>query len=70
MLNDLRGRATVQTDGQIRTGRDIAIACMLGGGGPAEGFYNHSSDCYGLYYGEKMSSYVLYYLLFSKLMGK
>ncbi|KAL5511690.1 GLT1 [Sanghuangporus vaninii] len=30
VLNDLRGRVTVQTDGQIRTGRDIAIACMLG----------------------------------------
>ena len=29
--NDLRGRVTVQTDsGQIRTGRDIAVACMLG----------------------------------------
>ncbi|KAI0093569.1 NADPH-dependent glutamate synthase [Irpex rosettiformis] len=30
VLNDLRGRVTVQTDGQVRTGRDIAIACMLG----------------------------------------
>lgn len=30
VLNDLRSRVTVQTDGQIRTGRDIAIACMLG----------------------------------------
>ncbi|KDR81473.1 hypothetical protein GALMADRAFT_152334 [Galerina marginata CBS 339.88] len=30
VLNDLRGRVTVQTDGQIRTGRDIAIACLLG----------------------------------------
>lgn len=28
--NDLRSRVTLQTDGQIRTGRDIAIATMLG----------------------------------------
>jgi glutamate synthase (NADPH) large chain len=28
--NKLRGRVTVQADGQIRTGRDIAIAAMLG----------------------------------------
>ena len=30
VLNDLRGRVIVQTDGQIRTGRDIAIAVLLG----------------------------------------
>jgi len=30
VLNDLRGRVTVQTDGQIRTGRDMAVACLLG----------------------------------------
>ncbi|KAJ3557788.1 hypothetical protein NM688_g1279 [Phlebia brevispora] len=33
VLNDLRGRVTVQTDGQVRTGRDIAIAfntCPVG----------------------------------------
>ncbi|CRK18446.1 hypothetical protein BN1708_012346, partial [Verticillium longisporum] len=30
VLNDLRGRVVVQTDGQLRTGRDIAIACLLG----------------------------------------
>jgi len=28
--NNLRGRVVVQTDGQIRTGRDLAIAAMLG----------------------------------------
>ena len=28
--NDLRGRIVVQTDGQIKTGRDVAIACLLG----------------------------------------
>jgi glutamate synthase domain-containing protein 2/glutamate synthase domain-containing protein 1/glutamate synthase domain-containing protein 3 len=28
--NNLRGRIVVQTDGQLRTPRDIAIACMLG----------------------------------------
>ena len=28
--NDLRGRIVIQTDGQIKTGRDMAIACLLG----------------------------------------
>ncbi len=30
VLNDLRGRIVVQTDGQLRTAKDIAIATMLG----------------------------------------
>ncbi|PGH13754.1 hypothetical protein AJ79_03453 [Helicocarpus griseus UAMH5409] len=30
VLNDLRGRVIVQCDGQIRTGRDVAMACLLG----------------------------------------
>ena len=30
VLNDLRGRVVIQTDGQLRTGRDVAIACLLG----------------------------------------
>ncbi len=30
VLNDLRGRIIIETDGQLRTGRDVAIACMLG----------------------------------------
>ena len=30
VLNDLRGRIIVQTDGQLKTGRDIAIAVLLG----------------------------------------
>ncbi len=30
VLNDLRGRIRVQTDGQLRTGRDVIIAAMLG----------------------------------------
>lgn len=30
VLNDLRGRVVVQTDGQIKTGRDIAMAALLG----------------------------------------
>jgi glutamate synthase (NADPH/NADH) large chain/glutamate synthase (ferredoxin) len=30
ILNDLRGRIRVQTDGQLRTGRDVIIATMLG----------------------------------------
>lgn len=30
ILNDLRSRVRLQTDGQIRTGRDVAIAILLG----------------------------------------
>ena len=30
VLNDLRGRVTLQTDGQIKTGRDVVIAALLG----------------------------------------
>jgi len=30
VLNNLRSRVRLQTDGQMRTGRDVAIACMLG----------------------------------------
>ena len=30
VMNDLRGRIVVQADGQIKTGRDVAIACLLG----------------------------------------
>ncbi|MEE8440839.1 MAG: glutamate synthase large subunit, partial [Spirochaetia bacterium] len=30
VLNDLRSRVVLQTDGQIKTGRDVAIAAMLG----------------------------------------
>ncbi|WP_020677267.1 glutamate synthase large subunit [Geopsychrobacter electrodiphilus] len=30
VLNDLRGRIIVQTDGQLRTGRDVVVAAILG----------------------------------------
>lgn len=30
VMNDLRSRVILETDGQIKTGRDVAIACMLG----------------------------------------
>src|SRR5262249_27591337 len=30
VMNGLRGRVVVQTDGQIKTGRDVAIAALLG----------------------------------------
>jgi glutamate synthase domain-containing protein 2/glutamate synthase domain-containing protein 1/glutamate synthase domain-containing protein 3 len=30
VMNDLRGRIRVETDGQLKTGRDIAIAALLG----------------------------------------
>jgi len=30
VMNDLRSRVTIQTDGQLKTGRDITIAALLG----------------------------------------
>ena len=30
VMNNLRSRVTLQTDGQLKTGRDIAIATLLG----------------------------------------
>ncbi|MEO0525762.1 MAG: glutamate synthase large subunit [Bacteroidota bacterium] len=30
VLNDLRNRVVVECDGQLKTGRDVAIACLLG----------------------------------------
>ena len=30
MLNDLRSRIWVQTDGQLKTGRDVVVAALLG----------------------------------------
>eukprot|EP00912_Choanoflagellata_sp_UC4_P000737 UC4_evm1s462 len=30
VLNDLRKKVVVQTDGQLKTGRDVVIACLLG----------------------------------------
>ena len=30
VLNNLRSRVVLQTDGQLKTGRDVAIACLLG----------------------------------------
>ncbi|WP_417445181.1 glutamate synthase large subunit [Joostella sp.] len=30
VLNDLRGRIVMECDGQLKTGRDVAIACLLG----------------------------------------
>ncbi|HXT11625.1 MAG TPA: glutamate synthase large subunit [Candidatus Angelobacter sp.] len=30
MLNGLRSRIYVETDGQLKTGRDVAVACLLG----------------------------------------
>jgi glutamate synthase (NADPH/NADH) large chain len=31
LLNDLRDRIVVQVDGQLKTGRDVMIAALLGG---------------------------------------
>ena len=30
MLNDLRSRVRIQVDGKLQTGRDVAIAALLG----------------------------------------
>ena len=30
VLNDLRSRVVLECDGQMKTGRDVAIACLLG----------------------------------------
>ena len=30
VMNDLRGRINVETDGQLKTGRDVAVAALLG----------------------------------------
>ena len=30
VANDLRGRTVLQADGQLRTGRDLAVAALLG----------------------------------------
>ncbi len=30
VLNDLRSRVAIECDGQLKTGRDVAIACLLG----------------------------------------
>ncbi len=30
VINDLRRRIRVETDGQLKTGRDVAVACLLG----------------------------------------
>lgn len=30
LMNDLRSRIVVQADGQMKTGRDVAIACLMG----------------------------------------
>src|SRR4029078_12154122 len=39
VLNDLRSRITVQADGKLKTGRDVAIAALLGA---ADFLYSHN----------------------------
>ena len=52
--NDLRGRTRLQTDGQIRTGRDVAVAALLGA--EEYGFANRSAGDPGMRNDEKMPS--------------
>jgi hypothetical protein len=45
-MNDLRSRVVIQTDGQLKTGRDVAIGVLLG----AEefGFLRGNTDWTGI----------------------
>ena len=54
LLNDLRDRIVVQCDGQLKTGRDVMIAALLG----AERIrIRHRSTCrHGLHHDARMSS--------------
>ena len=45
--NTLRSRIVVQTDGQIKTGREVVIAALLGA--EEMGFQHHGAGEYGLY---------------------
>ncbi len=49
VLNDLRGRVTVRTDGQVRTGWDIGLLGERN---------DHTLDHHGLHYDAQMPSYV------------
>ena len=54
VLNDLRSRIRVQTDGKLQTGRDVAIAALLG----AEefGFCHHAAGRDGLHHDAQVPS--------------
>ena len=54
VLNDLRSRIRVQTDGKLQTGRDVVIAALLG----AEefGFATDAADCDGLHHDAQVPS--------------
>ena len=53
MKNGLRSRVKLQVDGQIKTGRDLAIASILGA--DEWGILHSSFNITGVYYDEKMS---------------
>ena len=52
VLNDLRSRVVIECDGQLKTGRDVAIACLLG----AEefGFSTCTPSSLWMYYDESL----------------
>ncbi len=54
VMNDLRSRVRLQVDGKLQTGRDVAIAALLG----AEefGFATTPLDCHGLHHDAEMPS--------------
>jgi hypothetical protein len=54
LLNDLRSRIRVETDGKLMTGRDVVIACLLG----AEefGFATGTARSAGLHHDARVSS--------------
>ena len=52
--NNLRSRIIVQTDGQLKTGRDVIIAALLGA--EEYGFRDISPDCFRLHHDARLPS--------------
>ena len=52
LLNDLRSRIIVQTDGQLKTGRDVVIAAMLGA--DEMGFSTGAADRHRLHHDARL----------------
>ena len=57
VMNDLRGRIRVQTDGKLQTGRDVVIAALLGR--RRVRFRHHAADCHGLRHDAQVPSQYL-----------
>jgi glutamate synthase (NADPH) large chain len=57
LLNDLRSRIRVQTDGKLQTGRDVVIAALLGSGGVR--LRHHAAGRDGLHHDAQVPSQYL-----------